>query len=176
LDERAAAPERRVQQERRALRLDHAGLGALLVERWGLPASLATAVRDHHSSDSPGEMATVLRLADMVARHSDGHAVDRRLMLALAHESGLTVPALRSVLFDLPQSGSQRRRAEPSPLSKRETDALRQLAAGKVYKEVATALGVSASTVRSHLHSTYSKLGVEDRAQAVLLATERGWI
>jgi putative nucleotidyltransferase with HDIG domain len=176
LDERVATPERRVQQERRALRVDHAGLGALLVERWGLPASLAAAVREHHSSASPDEPATLLRLADMVARHSDGHAVDRRLMLELARDSGLTVPALRTVLFDLPQSGSQRRRAEPSPLSRRETDALRQLAGGKVYKEVAAALGVSASTIRSHLHSTYAKLGVEDRAQAVLLATERGWI
>jgi DNA-binding NarL/FixJ family response regulator len=165
-----------VQRERRDLRVDHAGLGGALVDRWGLPARLAHAVRDHHSADAPGEMATLVRLADMVARHSQGHPVDRQIMLHLANDSGLSVSALRTVLFDLPQSGSQRRRAEPSPLSKRETDALRQLAEGKLYKEIAATLGVSASTIRSHLHSAYAKLGVEDRAQAVLLATEMGWI
>jgi DNA-binding NarL/FixJ family response regulator len=30
--------------------------------------------------------------------------------------------------------------------------------------------------VRTHLHNPYAKLGAVDRAQAVLIATERGWI
>jgi DNA-binding NarL/FixJ family response regulator len=30
--------------------------------------------------------------------------------------------------------------------------------------------------VRTHLHNTYTKLGAVDRAQAVLLATQRGWL
>lgn len=175
-DESLETPEQRVQEERGELKVDHAGLGAVLIERWGLPGPLATAVREHHTASEPGEMATLLRVADMVARHSHGDAVDRRVMVELAGAGGLSAGALRNVLFDLPQSGSQRRRAEPSPLSRRETDALRELAGGKVYKEIAAALGVSASTVRSHLHSSYAKLGVEDRAQAVLRATEMGWI
>ena len=66
--------------------------------------------------------------------------------------------------------------AQPSPLSDRERDALRGLAEGKVYKEIASDLGLSASTVRSHLSSAYAKLDVSDRAQAVLLAAERGWL
>jgi DNA-binding NarL/FixJ family response regulator len=53
---------------------------------------------------------------------------------------------------------------------------MRELAKGKVYKEIGTALGVSVSTVRSHLHHAYKKLGVADRAQAVLTAKERGWL
>lgn len=169
-------PERRLEQERRQLHIDHATLGALLIERWGLPEILADAVRSHHIAEGGDNLATILRLADLVARHSLGHVVDRRVMLRLATACGISAQALRDVIFDLPQSGNQRRRAEPSPLSKRETDALRQLAAGKLYKDIAEALGVSASTVRSHLHSTYVKLGVEDRAQAVLRATEMGWI
>ena len=53
---------------------------------------------------------------------------------------------------------------------------LRRLAEGKVYKQIARELGLATSTVRTHLHNTYSKLGAVDRAQAVLIATERGWI
>jgi DNA-binding NarL/FixJ family response regulator len=32
------------------------------------------------------------------------------------------------------------------------------------------------SRVRSHLHNTYAKLEVPDRAQALLKATEMGWL
>ena len=37
-------------------------------------------------------------------------------------------------------------------------------------------LPLSTSTVRTHLHNIYGKLGAVDRAQAVLIATERGWL
>ena len=52
---------------------------------------------------------------------------------------------------------------------------LKRLAEGKVYKQIAHELESSTSTVRTHLHNTYAKLGAVDRAQAVLIATERGW-
>jgi DNA-binding NarL/FixJ family response regulator len=54
--------------------------------------------------------------------------------------------------------------------------ALRGLAEGKLYKQIAADLGLAESTVRSHLHNLYRKLDVSDRAQAVLLASQRGWI
>jgi DNA-binding NarL/FixJ family response regulator len=80
-------------------------------------------------------------------------------------------------MFELPLMQNGRPRAhEPSPLSPQETRALRELAKGKVYKEIAGELGLAASTVRSHVHRTYEKLGAADRAQAVLIATEKGWI
>jgi DNA-binding NarL/FixJ family response regulator len=113
----------------------------------------------------------------MVAHHVQGDAVDRKTMLRLANTCGLTAATLRDVLFDLPRSGgSDRRRAEPNPLSSRETEVLRLLAQGKLYKVIGAELGVSTSTIRTHLHSTYRKLGVADRAQAVLKATEMAWI
>ena len=84
---------------------------------------------------------------------------------------------LRSLLFEFPHAGSPRRRAsQPSPLSAREVDALRGLAEGKVYKQIAQELSLSVSTVRTHLHNVYKKIGAVDRAQAVLLARDRGWI
>jgi putative nucleotidyltransferase with HDIG domain len=176
-DERTTAPELRLQKERQATGLDHASVGGLLVRRWGLPAGLASAVSAHHTATAEGELATLVRLADMVAHHANGDAVNRTLMLRLAQTCGLPVSALRDALFDLPHAGgSQRRRAEPSPLSARETAVLRRLAEGKVYKEIALDLDLSTSTVRTHLHNAYTKMSVGDRAQAVLRATEMAWI
>lgn len=177
LDARTATPEQRILVEQRALRFDHASLGGLLLGKWDLPAALASAVAAHHASEDEDELATYVRLADMVAHHALGDKVDRSRMLALADVCGLSANALRDVLFDLPHAGgSQRRRAEPSPLSARETAVLRILAQGKVYKVIAAELGLSASTVRTHLHNAYAKLGVADRAQAVLRASEMGWL
>lgn len=48
---------------------------------------------------------------------------------------------------------------------------LQQLSEGKVCKQIAYELVVSPSTVRTHLHNIYVKLGAVDRAQAVLMAT-----
>ena len=45
-----------------------------------------------------------------------------------------------------------------------------------MYKQIAHELTLSTSTVRTHLHNIYGKLGAVDRAQAVLIATERGWL
>ena len=87
------------------------------------------------------------------------------------------VTELRAVMYDMPYSTAGRQRQiDPCPLSKRELDVLRRLGEGKVYKQIAHELALSTSTVRTHLHNIYGKLGAVDRAQAVLMATERGWL
>jgi DNA-binding CsgD family transcriptional regulator len=176
-DPGSAPPEERIRRERRELGTDHASLGGLLLHRWGLAQLLVDAVAAHHRSDADSELATLVRLADMIAHQAQGNPVDRRVMLRLANGCGFDVKALRDTLFDLPHAGgSQRRRATPSPLSDRETEVLRLLAQGKVYKQIGQELGLSPSTVRSHLHHSYEKLQVADRAQAVLKVTEMAWI
>jgi two-component system NarL family response regulator len=64
----------------------------------------------------------------------------------------------------------------PSPLTEREHEVVKLLASGKTYKQVANALQVSQSTIRNHLHNVYHKLEVVDRAQAVIVSREHGWI
>ena len=49
-------------------------------------------------------------------------------------------------------------------------------AKGEVNKRFGARLSLAPSTIRTHLHNAYAKLGVEDRAQAVLVASARGWI
>jgi DNA-binding response OmpR family regulator len=63
-----------------------------------------------------------------------------------------------------------------NPLTDRELEVLGLLSGGKTYKQVARALDLSQSTVRNHLHNVYHKLNVVDRAQAVIVSRENGWI
>lgn len=170
-------PEELVAEERRTLGYDHASLGGLLMERWGLDHRMASAVSAHHTARRAGETATLVRLADMVVHHAHGNAVDRNLMVRLAEACDMSARALRELVFDLPHAGgSARRRADPSPLSARETAILQLLADGRRAAQIARELHLTESTVRSHLHKVYAKLEVGDRAQAVLKATEMSWI
>jgi HD-GYP domain-containing protein (c-di-GMP phosphodiesterase class II)/DNA-binding CsgD family transcriptional regulator len=169
-------PEEALRRERREFGFDHATLGGLLAERWGLSDGVVRGVSGHHSAHGAPE-AALIRLADMVVHHAQGDAVDRDLMLRLATRCELSTNALRAIVVDLPHAGGNaRRRAEPSPLSRRETAILRLLAEGRRGTAIAQELHLSESTVRTHLHNIYAKLEVPDRTQAVLRATDMGWI
>jgi putative nucleotidyltransferase with HDIG domain len=172
----ARTPEERLHQERRELGVDHALVGGVLIRRWGLPGTLATPIERHHNPDAEGE-AAFIRLADMLAHYEQGGRVSPSEMLHTARSIGLGPEELRRVMYELPSPPSQRQRhVDPCPLSGRELGVLQRLAEGKVYKQIAHELTLSTSTVRTHLHNIYGKLGAVDRAQAVLIATERGWL
>jgi DNA-binding NarL/FixJ family response regulator len=59
-------------------------------------------------------------------------------------------------------------------LTPREFDVLEQIVYGKSNKEIATELNVSEATVKTHINSLLSKLGVTDRTQAATAAIQRG--
>jgi DNA-binding CsgD family transcriptional regulator len=147
----ARTPEERLQRERRELGVDHALVGGVLAR---------------------------IRLADMLAHYVLGGVVAPAEMLAAARTVGMSPAGLRTVMYELPlpTTGGRPRQVDPCPMSAREIDVLRRLARGMVYKQIAGELNLSTSTVRTHLHNVYGKLGAMDRAQAVLMATERGWI
>jgi putative nucleotidyltransferase with HDIG domain len=173
----ARTPEERIQRERRELGVDHALVGGVLARRWGLPKSIASVIERHHADDCDGEAALV-RLADMLAHYVFGGSISPSELLAVGRIVGVKPADLRAVMYDLPlpTSGGRPRQVDPCPMSNREVEVLRRLARGMVYKQIAGELGLSTSTVRTHLHNVYGKLGAMDRAQAVLIATERGWI
>src|SRR3954447_1419811 len=172
----ARTPEERLHYERRELGVDHALVGGVLARRWNLPRAVASAIERHHADDAQGDAAFV-RLADMLAHYSLGLPVSSQELLRAARAVGFGPSELRSVLYDLPYPTYDRPRAvEPCPLSTREGEGLKRLAQGMVYKQIAHELALSTSTVRTHLHNIYGKVGAVDRAQAVLIATERGWL
>ena len=173
---RTEVAEERVRRERRELGIDHALVGAVLIRRWGLKGAAATAVERHHSADAGGHAAAI-RLADLIVHHAAGDMVSTESLREAAGALEIDDATLSGLIFDFPSAGEKRRRSsEPCPLSMREIDALRGLAEGKVYKQIAQELSLSVSTVRTHLHNVYRKIGAVDRAQAVLIATERGWL
>jgi two-component system, NarL family, response regulator LiaR len=58
-------------------------------------------------------------------------------------------------------------------LTSRETEVLRALAFGRSNKEIANELFISEETVKTHVGRLFSKLGIENRAQAVVQALKR---
>jgi two-component system response regulator DesR len=63
-----------------------------------------------------------------------------------------------------------------SPLTGRERDVLLATADGGTVSQIAGRLFLSEGTVRNHLSSVIGKTGAATRADALRIATERGWI
>ena len=61
-------------------------------------------------------------------------------------------------------------------LTPREIEVLRQLALGRSNKEIAEALSIGEETVKTHAGNVFSKLEVENRAQAIVQALKRGLV
>jgi putative nucleotidyltransferase with HDIG domain len=169
-------PEQRLREERERLGIDHALVGGVLARRWNMPQRIAVAIERHHAEDAEG-LAAMVATADMVAHYAQGEAISPERLGSMALRCGLDGDGLRNVLYQLPYARSDGTRiSEPCPLSSRELDVLRHLSEGMVYKQIAGEMQLSVSTIRTHLHNVYGKIGAVDRAQAVLTARDRGWI
>ncbi len=84
----------------------------------------------------------------------------------------------RAALAPLAQARSEDRKPSERPslqaeaLTPRECATVHLLANGLCNKEIARRLGVSVTTVRTHLHSVYDKLGMASRVQLALFAAQ----
>ena len=63
-----------------------------------------------------------------------------------------------------------------SPLTGRETDVLREAAAGMPTDQIGTRLSLSPATVRNYLSSAISKVGGHNRIDANHIARQNGWL
>ena len=68
------------------------------------------------------------------------------------------------------------KRNESSPLTRRETEILEQIATGKSRKRIAQELFIDLETVKSHIKNIYQKLNVHSKADAIKAAKDNKFI
>ncbi|MGW3571705.1 response regulator [Streptomyces sp. NPDC000941] len=120
---------------------------------------------------------------DALRAGADGFILKRTPSQAIAHAIRLVATG-DSVLFPdavrrlvaarpLPPVGPA---AGHAPLTARETEILRLMATGLSNPDIAGRLTVSLETVKTHVSNLLTKLGAQNRTQAVILAYESGLV
>jgi DNA-binding CsgD family transcriptional regulator len=143
---------------------DSAGAATLLRQAWEIWRDL----------EMPYEEAqTCLLLATVCERRGDEEG--RRLELDSARKifKRLNAEACLARLEKLSTRGTS---DAMGPLSEREGQVVRLLAAGKTNREIAEALFISEKTVARHVSNIFDKLGVSSRAGATAWAYQRNLI
>ena len=115
------------------------------------------------SADAP---APLLRRAVRLVLQGEVWA-SRRLTSSLVDELANVTEARQLGLVAPPDGGLSR---GPLPLSPREADVVRLVAAGRRNRTIASELGLAEKTVKSHLTSVFRKLRVSSRLQLAILA------
>ncbi|MFI1283635.1 response regulator [Streptomyces sp. NPDC020858] len=109
---------------------------------------------------SPEELSAAVRIV-----HTGEAAVAPRLLTRLI-----------SAYVRTPAPPRSRAGETPVELTPRELEIWRLLATGRGNAEIALDLDISVSTVKNHITGIFGKLGVRDRAQAVIAAYESGLV
>ncbi|MEV0352902.1 response regulator transcription factor [Nonomuraea sp. NPDC050680] len=94
-------------------------------------------------------------------------------------ESAVAPRLLTRLIGTFVRAARPRRRAAPTKLdglTERERETLVLIARGRSNAEIAEELDVSPSTVKNHVTNLFAKIGVRDRAQAVIVAYEAALI
>jgi DNA-binding NarL/FixJ family response regulator len=114
----------------------------------------------------------------MAAAYREGRALafDEVIALALTLLDKLTQAAPRAEMAPNSPLAMERimQRTDQNPLTEREREVLRLVAAGLSSKLIARELAIAPSTVNYHLATIFTTLAVDTRAQAVAVAIQRG--
>src|SRR5690606_23955655 len=134
-----------------AIRAANAATSVLIVTTFARPGYLRAAL-DAGASGFVVKDAPAEHLADAVRRvHSGLRVLDPALAEASLFEGA-------------------------NPLSERERQVLRLAADGRSAAAIASEVFLSAGTVRNNLSAAIGKVGAANRAQAVRIAQDKGWI
>lgn len=96
---------------------------------------------------------------------------------AVAHGAAWLDPKVAPRVLREFRANLRPRRAQAArigELTERENHVLRHMARGATNREIGTALIVSEATVKSHVGAIFAKLGVRDRAAAIVFAYDHG--
>lgn len=142
------------------IKLDHPEMPVLVLSTYDNPTYVARAV--------------ALGAAGYVLKGAPRERLLETIRTAARGESAWTREELRRVTGALatPRLSSD----VEVPLTKRESEVLRQLALGLTNKEIAQALNISYETVKEHVQHILRKVGVSDRTQAAVWAVRKGLV
>lgn len=128
------------------------------------------------SFDNPTYVARAVALgaAGYVLKSASRDEIIKAIRAAAAGETIWSREELRRVTGALaaPRNGSD----SDVPLTKRESEVLKQLAFGLTNKEIAQSLGISYETVKEHVQHILRKVGVTDRTQAAVWAVRKNLV
>jgi NarL family two-component system response regulator YdfI len=108
-------------------------------------------------------------------KDTDRGTLFNTIRAAARGETLLKPEILEQLLAPEKKEGKSTQPENQIDLTDRELEVLAGVAGGERSKEIAYRLGITERTVKAHLSSIYSKLGVDNRAAAVSEAMQRGW-
>jgi DNA-binding NarL/FixJ family response regulator len=114
--------------------------------------------------------------AGFLLKDGDADELERAIRAVVGGEALMAPSALRRLMEEFtraprPDPGASRRVAQ---LTQREREVLEQMATGRSNDEIAAVLHLSVATVKTHVGSVLTKLGVRDRTQAVVVGHDAG--
>lgn len=109
-----------------------------------------------------------------VLKDSQASAIVSSILAVVAGERVMASAVANRVLEML--TGATTPKEFYDGLTAREVEILKMVATGMANKQIAYKLKISEKTVRNHVSNMYEKLGIYDRAQAVLYAVRKGLV
>jgi LuxR family maltose regulon positive regulatory protein len=147
------------------------------IYRWLITVHILQALTADRSGDRPSAVELLARAIEIAAPEGYSRAFlneDRRLF-ALLPDVRDVAPAFVGQLLtydDAPVETPAAVQPLVEPLSDRELEVLRLIAAGLANREIADELVIAVGTVKRHINHIYGKLGVGSRTQAIAKARE----
>jgi len=149
------------------------GLSALARIKLDLP-NIPVVMFSSHDNPTYIARAVALGAAGYLLKSATRDEIIAGIRAAAAGETIWSRDELRRVSGALaaPRNGTD----VDVPLTKRESEVLKQLAFGLTNKEIAQSLGISYETVKEHVQHILRKVGVSDRTQAAVWAVRKNLV
>jgi DNA-binding CsgD family transcriptional regulator len=143
------------------------GSAAMAAREWGLDPREAEVFAFAGLGLSQPAIASILGLSVGTVRTELGRAYAKTAVRSRAAATSALLDAVGPTA--LRDAGRGLVPGEMGGLTRRETTVLRIAATGRTTSAIASVIGISAETTKTHLANAYRKLGVQNRSQALLL-------
>lgn len=174
LAERPGAVAEAAAWERERLGVSHAEIMERLSRHWFFPHELAEALGSYADQRPPEDgLARAVWLAARLVDSPDEALEPARACGFSAEEAEMVCFQYAIGPTKVPLFEHLRR---PCPLTERQLDYLRHLAAGESREQIAARFGRARRTVDNVLSLAYSRLGVSGENRALMLCREQGWV